>query len=348
MTVRGTSPDAGDVGARSLPWVRASAIRCFGALVTELGGSPGALLDDFGIAPQTLENGQSVILLRSMVRLLEHASEHLGCPNFGMRLAELQRAAPSFGAIQMVMRHSATLAQAFDFLVRHSGFYAPCARVELVGGDGGSGRYFRYELRVERMASMRQAVELGCLQPCHTAFRLARVVPSRVWFQHQSLIPPAPYRDHFGTQVEFGMPYNAVWFAEDAWNAPIVDRDDDLLAIGVETVDGDPRDPLAAQVRGVIGRLLPGGRCSYPVVAEQVGLAPRTLRRYLLAQGLVFEDMKDQVRRDIAERALCTTRLSINDLSALLGYTNVSSLSRSCARWFGTTPRAVRRAASDA
>lgn len=346
--VRTISAEAAYDDPRSLPWVRASAVRCFGELVTELGGSPKEMLDAFAIAPKTLENRRSIILLRSMVRLLEQAAEQLGCPDFGLRLAERQRAAPCFGAIEMVMRNSATLAEAFDFVVRHSGFYAPRAELELTDRHAAGGRHLRYDLRLEGMTSMRQAVELGCLQPCHTAFRLAQVRPSLLWFQHQPLIPPASYRDYFGAEVRFGMPYNGVWFADSDWDAPIADSDDDLLAIGVETVDRDPSEPLAAQVREVIERSLPSGRCTYQVVAESVGLAPRTLRRYLLTQGLVFEDMKDRVRRDIAESALRTTRLSITDISALLGYTSVSSLSRSCARWFGVTPQAVRRAGREA
>ncbi|WP_375397943.1 AraC family transcriptional regulator ligand-binding domain-containing protein [uncultured Sphingomonas sp.] len=128
--------DIADSDSTSLPWVRASALRCFWALVTEMGGSPKAMLDDFGIAPQTLESGQSIVLPRSMVRLLEQAAEQLGCPDLGLRLAERQRAAPLFGAIQMVMRNSATLAGAFDFVVQHTGFYAPRAQLTLADEIG--------------------------------------------------------------------------------------------------------------------------------------------------------------------------------------------------------------------
>lgn len=337
---------APDGTARSLPWVRASAMRSFGALVTELGGSPEMMLDDLSIAPQTLESGKSVILLRSMVRLLEQAAEQLCCPDFGMRLAERQRTVSSFGAIETVMRNSATVAEAFHFMVRHQGFYAPRADVEVVDGKAGSDAHLRYGLRVEGVASMRQAVELGCLQPCHTAFKLARVKPSLVWFQHEPLISPALYRDYFGADAWFGMPYNAVWFSARDWVAPVTNSDDDLLAIGVEMVEGNQHEPLTANVRTVIEHLLPSGRCSYQIVAESIGLAPRTLRRYLLVQGVVFEDMKDLVRRDIAERALRTTSTPIARISSSLGYTRASSLSRSCARWFGTTPQAMRRAKS--
>ncbi len=334
MPMRANSRDA------ALPWVRASVIRCFATLVTDLGGAPDELLKDAGIPPATLDGSASIILLRNMAQLLEHAAERLDCADFGLRLAERQREVPCFGAIELVMRNSATLGEAFAFIAQHSAFFAPRAELEVIGDDGT--RHLRYDLGLAGMPRMRQAVELGCLQPCHAAFRLARARPSLLWFQHQPALPAARYRRYFGAEVRFGMPYNAIWFSDDDWRAPIADRDERLLTMAVEAVEGESRDPLIAQTMTVIARLLPSGRCTYDTVAATVGLAPRTLRRYLLKQGLVFEDMKDAIRREIVENALLGTRLSMTDISDLLGYANGSSVSRSCARWFGVVPRAIR------
>ncbi|MBN7561255.1 helix-turn-helix domain-containing protein, partial [Mycobacteroides abscessus] len=50
----------------------------------------------------------------------------------------------------------------------------------------------------------------------------------------------------------------------------------------------------------------------------------------------------DQIRREAAERLLSDTDLSLDHLSRQLGYAEQSVFTRSCKRWFGTTPSAYR------
>jgi AraC-like DNA-binding protein len=57
----------------------------------------------------------------------------------------------------------------------------------------------------------------------------------------------------------------------------------------------------------------------------------------------VFEDIKDAVRRDMAAAYLRQRNLPLSQVAELLGYAEPSALSRSCRRWFGETPSAVRR-----
>jgi AraC-like DNA-binding protein len=69
---------------------------------------------------------------------------------------------------------------------------------------------------------------------------------------------------------------------------------------------------------------------------------PRTLQRRLKEEGTTFEEIKDEVRRDMAERYLSQTEMPLAQVTALLDYSEQSALGRSCRRWFHTTPRDFR------
>jgi AraC-like DNA-binding protein len=100
--------------------------------------------------------------------------------------------------------------------------------------------------------------------------------------------------------------------------------------------------PFLVQVRKVVERLLGTGACSYTEVATALAMHPRTLQRRLHDAGTTFEAIKDEVRRDLAERYLAHPDVPLTQVTALLDYSEQSALTRSCRRWFHATPRSVR------
>jgi AraC-like DNA-binding protein len=99
---------------------------------------------------------------------------------------------------------------------------------------------------------------------------------------------------------------------------------------------------FTTQVREAIEALLDTGTCGHRQVASTLYMHPRTMQRRLKDEGTTFEDIRDQVRRDLAERYLAEPELSLSQVTALLGYSEQSALGRSCRRWFHATPRDFR------
>lgn len=103
-----------------------------------------------------------------------------------------------------------------------------------------------------------------------------------------------------------------------------------------------PATAMSAQVRSFIVRLLVEGDCTHKRVAAALGLHPRTLQRRLREEGESFQSIKDGVRREVALRYLQQPDASLVRLTEILGYSETSVLSRSCNRWFATSPRRLR------
>src|SRR5262249_49954924 len=99
---------------------------------------------------------------------------------------------------------------------------------------------------------------------------------------------------------------------------------------------------IVESVRTIVRQLLPTGAATLDLVANQFNLHPKTLQRRLADEDTTFAALVDQVRKDIADRYLRNTGISLAHLARELGYAEQSVLTRSCKRWFGTGPAAYR------
>ena len=101
--------------------------------------------------------------------------------------------------------------------------------------------------------------------------------------------------------------------------------------------------PLNEQVKGVLKRLLAGQRPTIHDVARQIGISSRTLQRRLTADGITFQRLLDESRRELAHHYLAQSSLELNETAYLLGYEDANSFFRAFQHWEGTTPGRWRR-----
>lgn len=104
----------------------------------------------------------------------------------------------------------------------------------------------------------------------------------------------------------------------------------------------DLRRTEEAQVREIITALLPTGRCSMERVALRLGLQTRTLHRHLRSKGLVFSDLQNEVRRELAMRYVAGSGRPMKQISDLLGFSEASAFSRWFTREFSAKASEVR------
>lgn len=79
--------------------------------------------------------------------------------------------------------------------------------------------------------------------------------------------------------------------------------------------------------------------------AEYFRVSERTLQRRLAESGTSLNEVRDEVRRDLADKLLTETSLSATEIAQRLGYSAASAFTRSMIRWFGKTPRDFRKTA---
>jgi AraC-like DNA-binding protein len=325
--------------------VRTDALRNFKDLAASLGGDPVALLRKSQIDPAVLDNPSGALSYRKMVQLLETASVELDRPDFGMRLAAVQKGTKVVGPLDLAMRNSPTLGAAFRYCADHVHAYSSATRLSFENTDGRV--FMRFEILLARLSRQRQAVEhaLALIQHQTLALSRGQARARDVWFTHEPLAPMSTYRAHFNTDVRFGQSMNGLFFNEEDFDLPLPDSDPQLHEIAASFIEH--RFPssamsLSTRVHSIIARLLIEGNCTHARVTSALGLHPRTLQRRLREEGESFEAIRDSVRRDVALRYLQQPNVPLVRVTEILGYSETSVLSRSCHRWFSASPRQLR------
>ncbi|HEY4175975.1 MAG TPA: AraC family transcriptional regulator [Kofleriaceae bacterium] len=271
-----------------------------------------------------------------------------GDPQLALRIATTTPTG-AFGIVEYVCRSAPTVGAALRQWVRYLNLLDDAVTVALlVEGD-------RAYLRVERESEApapashelcwalvaRQARELSAVP-----FRLIAVE-----LAHRAPCDIASYRTWFAAPVVFGAEHTQLVIPAAALEASLVSSDPKLLAILLRAADEldrkMPTDPtLTTQVKRVLRDALRSDEATIDQVASRLGLTGRSLQRRLKDEGTAFQTVREDVRRELAQRYL-DDNLSIAEISFLLGFSEPSAFFRAFKRWTGQTPvesRLARRA----
>ncbi len=104
--------------ARSVPLIRSSFLSEFPALVKELGGPLGDILEETGLSIEQIEQPTLLIPFEKQVRLLQIAARRCACDEFALKLAARQNMAV-FGALSILAVQAATVSQALQMFGRY-------------------------------------------------------------------------------------------------------------------------------------------------------------------------------------------------------------------------------------
>jgi len=305
------------------------------------------LRDATGLGLADLDDPELRIPYRLLDDLLERMAALSGDANLGLRIARVEVVDLDDPATFVVLT-SATLR---DSLERG-------CRYQRVWGDGE-----RFHVEETRRGVRMRFTPVGPWRPAHrhlveaalcqlatgvSAFTGADVRPLRARFVHAA---PADLREHeavFRCPLEFDAPFNDLEFSHEDALRPFVHADAMLHTMferqARRVLERLPEvSTLAGRVRDQVQRTLAGGDCSFSAIARALRLSPRTLQRHLADEGQSYAAIVDSLRRELSEYYL-RRRMSIAEVSFLLGYAEPAAFHRAFKRWWGVSPEQFRRA----
>lgn len=80
-----------------------------------------------------------------------------------------------------------------------------------------------------------------------------------------------------------------------------------------------------------------------PLIADLMGLNPRTLQRRLKDENVTFQSLHDSSRYRLACEQLAQQNSPVEDIAAMLGYSEPTNFYRAFKTWSGLTPNEYRR-----
>ncbi|MBO0345433.1 helix-turn-helix transcriptional regulator [Roseibium limicola] len=156
------------------------------------------------------------------------------------------------------------------------------------------------------------------------------------------------FSELYGDRLLFNQDADAILIAKAFLDLRPTRRDNNLhqllnTAAAHEIAHLGDHDHQIQDMTETISTSLSNGTCNLPLVAKSLGISPRTLQRTLAKNGRSFREAVEDVRRSNAEKYLTETNLSMKEISFLLGFSQVSTFSRSIRVWFGKPPTELRR-----
>lgn len=317
--------------------------------IQEGGADVGALLEGNTISTSELLNSDHYLAVDDVARLVAKAYALSGVAAMGLQ----------FGASLNISSHTAlghaimncqTFGQAMELFLKYY-------RIVVPGINMNMGQ-FRDEVHIS--LNLNEDMDPQMSLPVHftlESFFAAIYTSSRFLLQREALpfqlelSYPEPgyvseYHRILGTEVRFNCPHNRLSFPSELNRHQLSTANKALLAMYEQQCDQLLQSIERDETLGnKIYRLLSQFDGSYPNLVQVAGLlamSPRTLRRRLSSEGSSYQQILDEVRRDLAIEYLTHTELPLASIAYMLGYNDLSNFRRAFIKWTGRAPLSFR------
>jgi AraC-like DNA-binding protein len=304
-----------------------------------------ALVEQLGL-PETAEHADAAAIdPETFERLFATAARLTRDPAIALHLPDLLEWR-TYDLGELAARTSATLRDAFEDVVKYASlFYVHLVfSCEVKGGE---------LVVAQRLRSAEPGGRYGNEYAVASTLFYARrysasdLAPRRVFFSHARPDDDdvASLREHFGTKkIEFDRACNGIAFDAKEAARPSPHHDPRLHATAVALADralgAVPRDFQASVMRALRADL----GADAQDVARALKLSTRTLQRRLDESGTTFSDLATRVRKDVAIEHIANRSLSLGEVAARAGFSDVATFGRAFKRWTGQSPGAYRQA----
>lgn len=324
--------------------VRAAVLTNYLEVTQYLSFNPRDVLAGVGLSKAQLQAPEHRISIDAAVRLLEDSATASGCQTFGLSMAE-SRQLSDFGVVSLLLSHQRTLRDALRVVVNYRHLMNDSLAIFIE--EAGKMVIIREEVVTESPMPSRQATELAL----GVMFRLCSALLGSHWhpysvnFTHQAPENLQLHRRLFNCNLEFGSEFNGIVCSDASLDLPNPNADPAMARYAQSYLDSLQNNEGASmlfEVRKAIYLLLPMGRATIEQVAQSQGMNVRTLQRRLKDDGCAFNDVINDVRRDLVLRYLDNPNYSLSRIADMLGYSMASSFTRWFISQFGMPPAAWR------
>lgn len=280
--------------------------------------------------------------------MIELIAEQMDITHLPLIVGEAMRP-DEYGALGLAWKAAPNLLGSFSRVVRYWRLWTSVTRYELQETARGM-LYVQHRKGIRRLG-MRISIEATLASSVSLSRQVSPrpFAPIEVYFQHSAPRTIEHHKAYFGCPVHFGADTDAILLSSSSLFEPNILGDEGITQFLVSHLDKelaqiDDMPALAAQTKGEIARALSEGLPKMGDIARQMGLSARSFHRRLAEQGLSFQTLTEETRREIAVSMLRESRFALSEIAFLTGYSEQSAFNRAFKRWMGVTPAAYRKA----
>jgi AraC-like DNA-binding protein len=312
------------------------------------GRNVDSILDEAGLDLRTVNREGGRIPWQAQAKLIDIAARELGDDCYGIHLVAKVDVHDA-DALAYVGLASHTLGDALANIARYVKVFNEAVEFDLSAEDGvtvlgvsGVDPSFTHH---------GQQVEFGTALLLHLYRFLAKrqITPVEVHFVHGREHGQREVSHYFGCRVRYLQNRVGIVFRATDMATLIDTSDYRLLKILTVHCEGILKEH-AVRHAGILQKverriidLLPKGSAKAKVIAADLGVSERTLARQLAALGTSFNEVLDQIRKQLALKYVKETDLRLAQVAFLLGYANPPAFSLAFKRWTGRAPMELRQ-----
>jgi AraC-like DNA-binding protein len=302
-------------------------------------------LTEVGLAPSLLDNPQARVSARHYGKLWRLVAERLDDEFFGRDSRRMKTG--SFAMLCHSVLPCQTLRQALERSLRFYGLI-----LDDIGGTlergGDEARIFLTDRTPGPKRTFAHEVLLMLLHGVSCWLVNRRIPILKAEFSYPEPPHSAEYRLMYCTDLAFDRPATAIAFDAAYLDLPVVQNErsvKEFLRTAPENILVKYKNgsSAAARIRRRLRQLLPDEVPDFESLAIELNMTSPTLRRRLHEEGTSYQEIKDQLRRDLAISYLSHSERSVMDIALELGFSERSAFHRAFRKWTGASPGEFRR-----
>ncbi len=302
------------------------------------------------ISPESLTKPDEKIPGSISQKVWQKAEELTNDANIGLHLGE-QIHPSTLGLVGFVMLSCGTLGEALEKLIRYTNLLTDGVKGKLAK----NGLLAEIEIEIVRdrqnylLKTPRQPIETS-FSAIATIMRILAGKPIQIrelQFSHPRPVEITEHNRIFAAPTIFSQETNKMIFAAEALNYPILLANPDLLssfeAQAEENLNRlNNQETRSMQVQRRIIKRMTAELPNITEIARELGLSERSLQRELAAEKTSFRELLDKTRCELAVKHLQNEKVSVAEISFLLGFSEPSAFHRFFKRQTGRTPQSFR------
>ncbi len=311
----------------------------------EKGASRNELIEKTGLNSLDFDDPDARIPVKKLVRLWHASVELTGNPALALQLGSSTNPVNA-GILYLVCMNAPDLQEMFERLTRYMHLFSESDSHALIE-ESDCAKYI-YRIEVPEAFTV-YAIErtMAMALRWFSAFSGLDIEPLSIEFQYHQPEYRDEYDKVFSCPLIFGQANNAITFSKEILKTPartynayldeLVQKQANKLLLELS-----PDNNIEKKTQNLILRELPAGRVNVDVIADKLHMSRRTLARKLKEENTTFQDLLENIRKNLATDYLKQEKFCINDIAFLLGFSESSAFSRAFKRWFDYSPQEYR------
>ena len=306
----------------------------------ELGLSPEAVLRQAGLPIGLFSQEKNLVSTEEFFALYRGIAETSNDPAFGLKLGTEERV-ERYDPIKIAALSARSFRDAVERLARYKQLTCP-EEIRVVERGNECAIQFVWLLAHEKEPPLLVDVCFAWIVGIGRRGVGRHLSPKRVDLERAATNRDL-YEAHFRSPVRFESNRNALVFSKADMELPFVTYNAEMLAIVAPQLEAELKQRLSQrtfgeQAKSILKRLLAGQRPGIQDLGRELHLSTRTLQRRLTEQGISFQRLLEEARRELAHHYLLHSSMDLSETAYLLGYADANSFFRAFHHWEGTSP----------